>query len=89
MVAPGPSNVIARRVVDDLIDFSGEAAVPKFMNFFLSNGLQISVGLLTVDDIRDENNKLMDLNAVIAQAEECIAIKEEHIRVMKAAGDDV
>nr|GEY37370.1 hypothetical protein [Tanacetum cinerariifolium] len=34
MAAPGPSNVVARRVVDDLIDFSGETVVSKFMKFF-------------------------------------------------------
>ncbi|GJU68795.1 hypothetical protein Tco_1255054 [Tanacetum coccineum] len=35
MASTGPGNVIARRVIDDLIAFSGETAVPKYMNFFL------------------------------------------------------
>nr|GEV80196.1 hypothetical protein [Tanacetum cinerariifolium] len=35
MESTGPGNVIARRVTDDLVAFSGETAVPKYMKFFL------------------------------------------------------
>ncbi|GJX17397.1 hypothetical protein Tco_0218229 [Tanacetum coccineum] len=35
MASTGPGNVIARRVTDDLIAFSGETVVPKYMKFFL------------------------------------------------------
>ncbi|GJV34721.1 hypothetical protein Tco_1395121 [Tanacetum coccineum] len=35
MAAPGPANIVARRVTDDLIDFSGETTIPKYMKFFL------------------------------------------------------
>ncbi|GJU54965.1 hypothetical protein Tco_1228679 [Tanacetum coccineum] len=35
MSTPGPANMIARRVTDDLISFSGETAPPKYMKFFL------------------------------------------------------
>ncbi|GKC58188.1 hypothetical protein Tco_1085786 [Tanacetum coccineum] len=35
MAGEGPANMIARRVTDDLISFSGETAPPKFMKFFL------------------------------------------------------
>ncbi|GKB50079.1 hypothetical protein Tco_0900832 [Tanacetum coccineum] len=96
MVASRPSNVIARRVVDDLIDFSGEAVMPKFMKFFFVQQIadipmddqeeEFDTLMCVRDDIRDENNKLMDLNVVIAQAEERITIKEEHMKVMEAAG---
>ncbi|GKG57733.1 hypothetical protein Tco_0587331, partial [Tanacetum coccineum] len=34
MAAAGAGNEVARRVTDDLIDFSGETAVPKYMKFF-------------------------------------------------------
>ncbi|GJW57468.1 hypothetical protein Tco_0104199 [Tanacetum coccineum] len=35
MAAPGPQSIVARRVTDDLIDFSGETSVPRYMKFFL------------------------------------------------------
>ncbi|GJT46064.1 hypothetical protein Tco_0954779 [Tanacetum coccineum] len=35
MAGEGPANMIARRVNDDLISFSGETAPPRFMKFFL------------------------------------------------------
>ncbi|GJY29110.1 hypothetical protein Tco_0404877 [Tanacetum coccineum] len=35
MAAPGPENIVARRVSDDLIAFSGETSVPRYMRFFL------------------------------------------------------
>nr|GEW73228.1 hypothetical protein [Tanacetum cinerariifolium] len=73
MAAPGPSNVVARRVVDDLIEFSDETVVPKFMK----------------DDMRDENLKLLELNDVIVEAEERIATKEAYVEIMKAGGDGV
>nr|GEX76606.1 hypothetical protein [Tanacetum cinerariifolium] len=37
------------------------------------------------DDIRDENSKLEGLNVAIAEAEEKIAMKEEHVKTMEAA----
>ncbi|GJU32024.1 hypothetical protein Tco_1175613 [Tanacetum coccineum] len=36
------------------------------------------------DDIHEENNKLLELNGVIVQAKERIAMKEEHVKVMEA-----
>nr|GEY36230.1 hypothetical protein [Tanacetum cinerariifolium] len=67
MAAPGPSNIVARRVINDLIDISGEADMPKFMK----------------DDIHEENTKLEELNGVIVQAKERITMKEERVKVMK------
>ncbi|GJS42351.1 hypothetical protein Tco_0567394 [Tanacetum coccineum] len=34
MAAAGPSNILARQVTDDLIDFSDETSLPKYMKFF-------------------------------------------------------
>ncbi|GJX87689.1 hypothetical protein Tco_0339703 [Tanacetum coccineum] len=34
MATPGPANIVARRVTDDLISFSGETVVPRYMRFF-------------------------------------------------------
>ncbi|GKB11291.1 hypothetical protein Tco_0845214 [Tanacetum coccineum] len=128
MAAPGPANFVARRVVDDLIDFSGEAVVPKFMKLFFvqqfadihgfasrmrkevyiarNNIAQLTALVAEIkamgdqeevfdtlmclrDDIWKENTKLLELNGVIVQAKERIAMKEEHVKVMEAAGDDV
>ncbi|GJT18670.1 reverse transcriptase domain-containing protein [Tanacetum coccineum] len=36
---PGPADIVARRVTDDLIAFSGETAPPRYMKFFLSQKL--------------------------------------------------
>nr|GEX47949.1 hypothetical protein [Tanacetum cinerariifolium] len=69
MAAPGSSNLLARRVIDDLIDFSGETSVAKSMK----------------DDVWDENTKLMGLNDAIVKAEEKIAMKEEHVKTMVAS----
>ncbi|GJZ85460.1 hypothetical protein Tco_0650799 [Tanacetum coccineum] len=41
------------------------------------------------DGIQDENTKLMGLNDAIAEAEEKISMKKEHVKTMKAASDDV
>ncbi|GJY58828.1 hypothetical protein Tco_0458720 [Tanacetum coccineum] len=73
MAASGSSNLLARRVIDDILNFSGETSVAKSMK----------------DDIRDENSKLMGLNDAIAKAEEKIAMKEEHVKTMEAASDHV
>nr|GEX52725.1 hypothetical protein [Tanacetum cinerariifolium] len=117
---------LARRVIHDLLDFSGETFVAKSMKFFflqqiaenrrflnhMHNEAQIarsSIAQLTAlianleamgdadevfdtlmclrDDIRDENSKMEGLNDVIAKAEEKIAMKEEHVKTMKAASD--
>nr|GEV90312.1 hypothetical protein [Tanacetum cinerariifolium] len=39
MAAPGPANIIARCVSDDLMDISGETAPSKYMKFFLNQKL--------------------------------------------------
>nr|GEY37369.1 hypothetical protein [Tanacetum cinerariifolium] len=105
MAAPGPSNVVARRVVDDLIDFSGETVVSKFMKFFfvqqvadirrfvnrMREEAQTARNCIAqlTDDIREENHKLLELNDVIVEAEERIATKEAHVEIMEAGGDGV
>ncbi|GKD35718.1 hypothetical protein Tco_1251227, partial [Tanacetum coccineum] len=38
MAASGSSNIIARRIVDDLINFSSETAVPNYMSYERSYG---------------------------------------------------
>ncbi|GKG54262.1 hypothetical protein Tco_0557785, partial [Tanacetum coccineum] len=35
MATPGPANIVARQVTDDLISFSDETVVPRYIRFFL------------------------------------------------------
>ncbi|GJZ43484.1 hypothetical protein Tco_0590739, partial [Tanacetum coccineum] len=49
---PGPQNIVARRVTDDLIAFSGETTVPKYMIFFLVQNIVESCHF--VNRMRDE-----------------------------------
>nr|GEX62376.1 hypothetical protein [Tanacetum cinerariifolium] len=71
MVAPGPSNAVARRAVDQLVEFSGETEVPKFMKFFILQ--QIAKGGRFVNLQRDQSqlarNVLAKHNAMIAEME--------------------
>nr|GEV03580.1 hypothetical protein [Tanacetum cinerariifolium] len=92
-------NQIARRVMDNLVDFSGETSVPRNL---LGQLTALIVELEAVpdpdevfgtlmclrDDVRDEQGRLDALNDCITQAEEQIKIKEEHVRVMEAEAND-
>ncbi|GJV80371.1 hypothetical protein Tco_1516241 [Tanacetum coccineum] len=128
MAAPGPSNLVARRVIDDHVDFSGETAVPKYMNFFIVQQIAEAHHFVNLmrdeaqtasnciaqlndmiaemeamedqeevydnfmclkDGKRGENNKLMALNELIAEAEEEIETKEAHVEIMDAASNSV
>ncbi|GJY58348.1 helicase [Tanacetum coccineum] len=64
-----PANMIARRVTNDLISFSGETAPPKYMKFFLVQ--KIAESRRFVNRIRDEADTVREciaqLTAVIAE----------------------
>nr|GEW15445.1 molybdate transporter 1 [Tanacetum cinerariifolium] len=123
--SPGPSNVIARRVVDDLLEFSDETSVLNALSFF--NTQQIVEGrrfinlmhdevqtcktligqlnaLITqleamedqgkvfdslmsfMEDRRNDNDKLLGLNDLIAQALKEIQAKEAHVDAANNSG---
>ncbi|GJX79170.1 hypothetical protein Tco_0327319 [Tanacetum coccineum] len=71
MAAAGAGNEVARRVTDDLIDLSGETAVPKYMKFFVAQ--QIVKGRHFINRMREEaqtsRNLIGQLNALIAELE--------------------
>ncbi|GKD84306.1 hypothetical protein Tco_1355460 [Tanacetum coccineum] len=71
MTAPGGANQIARHVINDLIEFSGETSVDGYMSFFKSQ-----------DDREAVRTKLQGLNELIAQAEQEIETKEAQIQAM-------
>nr|GEV34506.1 hypothetical protein [Tanacetum cinerariifolium] len=77
MAGEGPANMIARRVTDDIISFSGETAPLKFMKFFLIE--KVAESRRFVNRMRDEattardsvaqlSGKLLALNEVIVDA---------------------
>ncbi|GJX30940.1 reverse transcriptase domain-containing protein [Tanacetum coccineum] len=71
MAAPGGANQIARRVIDDLIKFSGETSVDGYMSFFKSHQIAESYGF--INRMREEANTTRNLvghlNALIAKME--------------------
>nr|GEY79191.1 hypothetical protein [Tanacetum cinerariifolium] len=69
MAAPGPYNVVARRVVDDLIDFNGEAAVPKFIKLFFVQQLADICGFVSCmrEEVHIARNNIAQLTALVAE----------------------
>ncbi|GKB60499.1 hypothetical protein Tco_0916685, partial [Tanacetum coccineum] len=86
MAAPGAGNQVARRVIDDLVDFSGKTSVQGYMRFFKAQQLSeirlfgevfdTLIGLR--DDRHVEETKLAGLNDLITQGEEEIEIKDAY-----------
>ncbi|GKE05367.1 hypothetical protein Tco_1397385 [Tanacetum coccineum] len=86
MAAPR-GNELVRRVVDDLIEFSGQTyadgnqiaqlnALIAEMEAFDDPGEVFDTLMGLRDDVRVENAKLMGLNELVAQAEEDIEMNE-------------
>ncbi|GJZ28702.1 hypothetical protein Tco_0573349 [Tanacetum coccineum] len=91
MAAPNGGNQIARRVIDDLIEFSGQTSVDGYMSFFKAQQIAEIRGF--INRMHEEANTLRNLigqlNALIAemealkdQAEEEIETKEAQIEAM-------
>ncbi|GJU92947.1 hypothetical protein Tco_1317703 [Tanacetum coccineum] len=71
MAAPGPSNQLARRVIDEIIEFSEETQVQKYMKFFIEQ--QISETGCFINAMREQahssRNRLAQLNVMISEME--------------------
>nr|GFA53724.1 hypothetical protein [Tanacetum cinerariifolium] len=71
MAAPGGANQIARRVDDNLIEFSEETSVDGYMSFFKSQQIAESRGF--INRMREEantaRNLVRQLNALITEME--------------------
>nr|GEV19386.1 hypothetical protein [Tanacetum cinerariifolium] len=71
MAGPVAGNQIARRVIDDLIDFSGETSVRNYMKFFFEQ--EISERRRFINRMREEaqtsRNLLAQLTALIVELE--------------------
>ncbi|GKC79239.1 hypothetical protein Tco_1130013 [Tanacetum coccineum] len=98
MAALGLPNAVARRTVDELIEFSAQAArnVLAKINAMITemeampDQDEVYDSLMCLrDDRRAENNKLMVLNEVIAEVLEDIVVKESHLEIMDATINNV
>ncbi|GKD60341.1 hypothetical protein Tco_1297850 [Tanacetum coccineum] len=71
MVAPGGANQIARRVIDDLIEFSEETSIDGYMSFFKSQQIAESRGFKNWlrEEANTTHNLVGRLNALIAEME--------------------
>ncbi|GJZ74051.1 hypothetical protein Tco_0638197 [Tanacetum coccineum] len=71
MAAPGPSNLLARRVIDDLIDFSGETSVSKYMKIFFLQKIAETRRFLNLmrDEAQTARSCISQLTALIAELE--------------------
>ncbi|GKB56014.1 hypothetical protein Tco_0912200 [Tanacetum coccineum] len=71
MATPGARNQVTRRLMDDLIDFSGETSVQGYMKFFKAQ--QLVKTRRFVNRIRQEaqtaRNLIVQLNALITEME--------------------
>ncbi|GJT19463.1 retrovirus-related pol polyprotein from transposon TNT 1-94 [Tanacetum coccineum] len=89
-LAFGSSGAVARRAVDELMDFSAEKKVPKYIKFFILQ--QIIEARRFANLMREKaqtskrakNNNLIGLNKLIVEAEEDINVMEGHAQIMKA-----
>ncbi|GJV20092.1 hypothetical protein Tco_1369112 [Tanacetum coccineum] len=71
---------VARRVVDDLVEFSDETVVPKYMHFFIAQ--QIANTRSFINRMRDEAQSVRNciglLNALIAEMNMLGGLKNEN-----------
>ncbi|GKB98104.1 hypothetical protein Tco_0984241 [Tanacetum coccineum] len=86
MAGEGPANMIARRVTDDLISFSGETAPPRFMKFFLVQ--KVVESRRFVNRMRDEAATARDcvaqMTALIAELQAMEDQEEVHDSLLAA-----
>ncbi|GJY89561.1 hypothetical protein Tco_0504757 [Tanacetum coccineum] len=86
MAAPGPANIIARRVTDDLIAFSGETAPRRYMKLFLTQKLAESHRF--VNRMRDEANTIREcvaqLTTIVAELQVMSDQDEVHDSLLAA-----
>ncbi|GKC84386.1 hypothetical protein Tco_1140103 [Tanacetum coccineum] len=96
MTAPGAGNEVARRLIDDLVDFSGETSVNgnliAQLNVLISKmealedqGDVFDTLMGLRDDRHGEDTKLGGLNELITQAEEEIEMKEAQLEGEEAS----
>ncbi|GJZ81582.1 hypothetical protein Tco_0646576 [Tanacetum coccineum] len=71
MAAPGSSNQLARRAIDELMEFIEETQVPKYMKFFIEQQIAETRHFINVmrEQAHSSRNRLAHLNAMISKME--------------------
>ncbi|GKE33955.1 hypothetical protein Tco_1453277 [Tanacetum coccineum] len=71
MVLTGPSNILAMRVTDDLIDFNSETSLPKYMKFFFLQQNAKTRHFINImrEEAQTARNCIAQLNTLIAEIE--------------------
>nr|GEX17862.1 hypothetical protein [Tanacetum cinerariifolium] len=93
MAATRPGNIVARRVTDDLIAFSGETAISKYMKSFLVQQVAETHPIKDQDEVHDsllaakdakrgEESKLLALHEVIVEALEKIERQGNNVEIL-------
>nr|GEZ71867.1 hypothetical protein [Tanacetum cinerariifolium] len=69
MAAAGPSNILARRVNNDLIYFNGKTSLPKYMKFFFLQQIVETFRFINTmrKEVQTAKNYITRLNALIAE----------------------
>ncbi|GJW71509.1 transposase, Ptta/En/Spm, transposase, Tnp1/En/Spm-like protein [Tanacetum coccineum] len=67
----GRNNIVSRRVIDDLIDISGERSPPKYLKIFIEQQITDHCRFIARmhDEIRTSTNLISQLNVLIAELE--------------------
>ncbi|GJZ72094.1 transposase, Ptta/En/Spm, transposase, Tnp1/En/Spm-like protein [Tanacetum coccineum] len=85
----GRNNIVARRVIDDLIDISGERSPPKYLKIFIEQQITDHRRFIARmrDEIRTSTNLISQLNALIAELEASGDYEEVFDLVMELRDD--
>ncbi|GJW70401.1 hypothetical protein Tco_0127318 [Tanacetum coccineum] len=71
MAAAGPSNILARRVTDDLIDFTSETSFPKYMKYFFLQQIAKTRHFINImrEEAQTARNCIARLNILLVEIE--------------------
>ncbi|GJT37272.1 reverse transcriptase domain-containing protein [Tanacetum coccineum] len=85
----GRNNIVSRRVIDDLIDISGERSPPKYLKIFIEQQITDHRRFIARmrDEIRTSTNLISQLNALIAELEASGDYEEVFDLVMELRDD--
>ncbi|GJZ96141.1 hypothetical protein Tco_0668475 [Tanacetum coccineum] len=85
----GRNNIVARRVIDDLIDISGERSPLKYLKIFIEQQITDHRRFIARmrDEIRTSTNLISQLNALIAELEASGDYEEVFDLVMELQDD--
>ncbi|GJR02918.1 reverse transcriptase domain-containing protein [Tanacetum coccineum] len=85
----GRNNIVARRVIDDLIDISGERSPLKYLKIFIEQQITDHRRFIARmrDEIRTSTNLISQLNALIAELEASGDYEEVFDLVMELRDD--